>query len=183
MLCPSNTRNVMMPSQAPAGRHAARRPMRHQARLVPQRPPGWSRPSRPSSSAMTNPQPLSCGPSRSLRNSNAYTRVFAGQDTSVVSLKYENRLCTWLRCHTMLPPMSAISRPPDAACGFHRSIVHKRYTRNIMMPSQAPAGRHAARRPTRHQARLVPQRPPGWSRPSSHLQNSQARSAFPESPA
>ena len=37
-----------------------------------------------------------------------------------------NRLCTWLRCHTMLPPMSAISGPPDAACGFHRSMVHKR---------------------------------------------------------
>ncbi len=38
----------------------------------------------------------------------------------------ENRLCTWLRWHTMLPPMSTIPDTPNATCTFHRSHVHKR---------------------------------------------------------
>ncbi len=41
----------------------------------------------------------------------------------------ENRLCTWLRWHTMLPPMSTVPGSPDATCAFHRSIVHKRFGR------------------------------------------------------
>ena len=36
------------------------------------------------------------------------------------------RLCTWLRWHTMLPPMSTIPGTPNATCAFHRSHVHKR---------------------------------------------------------
>ncbi len=38
-----------------------------------------------------------------------------------------NRLCTWLRWHTMLPPMSTIPGTPNATCAFHRSHVHKRF--------------------------------------------------------
>ena len=37
-----------------------------------------------------------------------------------------NRLCTWLRWHMMLPPMSTIPGTPNATCAFHRSHVHKR---------------------------------------------------------
>ncbi len=37
------------------------------------------------------------------------------------------RLCTWLRWHTMLPPMSTIPGTPNATCTFHRSHVHKRF--------------------------------------------------------
>ncbi len=38
----------------------------------------------------------------------------------------DNRLCTWLRWHTMLPPMSTIPGTPNATCAFHRSHGHKR---------------------------------------------------------
>ena len=38
-----------------------------------------------------------------------------------------DRLCTWLRWHTMLPPMSTIPGPAGATCALHRSHVHKRF--------------------------------------------------------
>ncbi len=54
------------------------------------------------------------------------TAAFSAVVACGFDLNILDRLCTWLRWHTMLPPMSTIPGTPNATYAFHRSHVHKR---------------------------------------------------------